>query len=208
MLIHPQPQKKRTNKPKPKLIFNDYKDILYDEESVAANLKNFKEIATKGHVFLKRSRNNKDKKKLILLRIKWNESGETPLRLYWGSGTRHLTFRSLKFIAQGHVKCYNEELDDNLCFCAVEPGYTLNVESRNKYVTALWVKGIQGLMDHIDWISNKYFEEHQQSQKWADYIEKDSDDSHDSSDDETRIKVFYASRERAKIKRAKRPRSN
>jgi len=75
-------------------------DEAMDEEGIQEQLKNFAQTATVGHSFLKHTPRKRRKQDRIV-KVTFGEDN-SPKQISWGSGTRHMDFDDILYIAWGH----------------------------------------------------------------------------------------------------------
>eukprot|EP01084_Bolivina_argentea_P079437 144100_1 len=122
----------------------------------------FERIASSGQSFLKYSKVGKTIEPTEkLVRVLFDNNYE-PLELLWGTGSRHIYFHDILYIARGHQTPYfqarKHELDPKLCFSVVgivgsgsrKRIKTLDIQANNEGMVKLWVKGLRFMIGHSD----------------------------------------------------------
>ncbi|ETO26956.1 hypothetical protein RFI_10177, partial [Reticulomyxa filosa] len=78
----------------------------------------------------------------------------SPKQISWGSGSRHIDFDEILYIAWGHwtpvFQSRKDQLDPTLCFSVVGKTQTLDVHAQSKEMAKLWVKGLIKLIGQTD----------------------------------------------------------
>eukprot|EP00494_Astrolonche_serrata_P025200 UN25461 len=95
--------------------------------------------------------------------IKVTFDGKTPLRIVWGTGNRHIEWKTVKLIAHGHwtptfVQKSNQ-LDKATCFSVVSAHTILDLQNNDKNVVKMWVTGLRHLLNQSDEEANRLSEE-------------------------------------------------
>jgi len=127
-------------------------DEAMDEEGIQEQLKNFAQTATVGHSFLKHTPRKRRKQDRIV-KVTFGEDN-SPKQISWGSGTRHMDFDDILYIAWGHwtplFQTKKNQLNPKLCFSIVSTSETIDLEGQSKDVVELWVKGLRKLIGQSD----------------------------------------------------------
>ena len=179
---------------KNEMIVSDYKDIVYDYQSVKSNLTIFIEISSTPWIFWRYGILNREQTKTSLW-IEYDKKNK-PKQVRWGSGSRAVDFNELLFVAYGHPNC---DTDDETFFCIIGKQRSLNLQSKNKYVTKLWVKGICRLIGHTEEKSKRlYMDLRNKNANWSKSILPEIDADYDSSDDEAHVRFHLKKRAASK----------
>jgi len=118
-------------------------------------LKTFDKIAQTGQKFFKYGSGKRglQKPQERVVNVAFDDEGK-PLQISWGSGTRHMDFRSILYIAYGHYTplfyAHRDELDPSLCFSVVGKNQILDLQASSKNIAELWVKGLRRLINQSD----------------------------------------------------------
>lgn len=127
-------------------------DIGYDFGS--GQEVDFKRIAQNGTLFMKhtgRRRNRAPQDRFV--KVTFDDRGK-PLRISWGSGSRHLDFSEIKLIAWGAYSptfvARQEELDPRTCFSIVSHHSILDLQNADRRTVEAWVHGLRDLIGQSD----------------------------------------------------------
>merc|ERR1719474_199963 len=126
--------------------------------SLKEQLKNFDKIAATGQLFLqyigKRYRKPQDR----IVKVSFDNKYRAK-HISWGSGSRHIDFSEILYIAWGHwtpvFEARKDQLKKELCFSVVGKQQILDVQAQSKEMAELWVKGLRKLIGHSDEKSDK-----------------------------------------------------
>merc|ERR1719229_68602 len=147
----------------------DYESESDDEEpgqSLKEQLKNFDKIAATGQLFLKYTGKRRRKPQDRIVKVSFNNNYK-PKQISWGSGSRHIDFSEILYIAWGHktpvFEARKDQLKKELCFSVVGKQQILDVQAQNKEMAELWVKGLRKLIGHSDEKSDRLAEENLKS---------------------------------------------
>eukprot|EP00486_Rosalina_sp_Unknown_P009684 CAMPEP_0201593012 /NCGR_PEP_ID=MMETSP0190_2-20130828/190742_1 /ASSEMBLY_ACC=CAM_ASM_000263 /TAXON_ID=37353 /ORGANISM="Rosalina sp." /LENGTH=337 /DNA_ID=CAMNT_0048052031 /DNA_START=591 /DNA_END=1601 /DNA_ORIENTATION=+ len=114
-----------------------------EEEDVATLLPRFNKIAAMGQLFFRhagaRSR-NKPQDRVVKLHF---DSHGKPKEISWGSGSRHIYWKDVLYVSNGHwtpvFDVRKDVLDSKKCFSVVsKDGKTLDLEGYSENVAELW----------------------------------------------------------------------
>ncbi|ETO31546.1 hypothetical protein RFI_05576 [Reticulomyxa filosa] len=112
--------------------------------SVQQQLKTFPKTAALGQLFLKYTGRRRRKPQDRIVKVTFGENA-SPKQISWGSGSRHIDFDEIVYIAWGHwtpvFQSRKDQLDPTLCF---------NVQAQSKEMAELWVKGLRKLIGQTD----------------------------------------------------------
>jgi len=121
--------------------------------SVQQQLKSFHKIAALGQLFLKYTGRRRRKPQDRIVKVSFGEGGN-PKQISWGSGSRHIDFEDVVYIAWGHwtpvFQARKDQIDANLCFSVVGKTQILDVQAQSKEMAELWVKGLRKLIGQTD----------------------------------------------------------
>lgn len=127
-------------------------DIGYDFGS--GTEVDFKRIAQNGTLFMKhtgRRRNRAPQDRFV--KVTFDDRGK-PLRISWGSGSRHLDFSEIKLIAWGAYSptfvTRQNELDPRSCFSIVSHHSILDLQQPDRRTVETWVHGLRDLIGQSD----------------------------------------------------------
>merc|ERR1712228_1162217 len=125
-------------------------------------LKNFDKIAATGQLFLKYTGKRRRKPQDRIVKVSFDNKYK-PKQISWGSGSRHIDFNEILYIAWGHwtpvFEARKDSLDKKLCFSVVGKQQILDVQAQSKEMAELWVKGLRKLIGHSDEESDRKAEE-------------------------------------------------
>ncbi|ETO35432.1 hypothetical protein RFI_01632 [Reticulomyxa filosa] len=100
-----------------------------------------------------RRRRRKRKPQDRIAKVTFGENASTK-QISWGSGSRHIDFDEILYIAWGHwtpvFQSGKDQLDPTLCFSVVGKTQTLDVQAQSKEMAELWVKELR----IIDWTTD------------------------------------------------------
>merc|ERR1712087_403901 len=134
---------------------SDYDDPVL---SLKEQLKNFDKIAATGQLFLKYTGKRRRKPQDRIVKVSFDNKYK-PKQISWGSGSRHIDFSEIMYIAWGHwtpvFEARKDQLDSKLCFSVVGKQQILDVQAQSKEMAELWVKGLRKLIGHSDEKSEK-----------------------------------------------------
>eukprot|EP01084_Bolivina_argentea_P239483 402525_1 len=126
--------------------------------SIKEQLKNFDKIAATGQLFLKYTGKRRRKPQDRIVKVSFDNKYK-PKQISWGSGSRHIDFNEILYIAWGHwtpvFEARKDQLDKKLCFSVVGKQQILDVQAQSKEMAELWVKGLRKLIGHSDEKSDK-----------------------------------------------------
>merc|ERR1719361_2091871 len=121
-------------------------------------LKNFKKISATGQLFLKYTGKRRRKPQDRIVKVSFDNKYR-PKQISWGSGSRHIDFTEILYVAWGHwtpvFEARKDSLDKKLCFSVVGKQQILDVQAQSKEMAELWVKGLRKLIGHSDEKSDK-----------------------------------------------------
>ena len=128
--------------------------LLYDKKScLKEKLKNFDKIASTGQLFLKYTGKRRRKPQDCIAKVSFDNKYK-PKQISWGSGSRHIDFADILYIAWGHwtpvFQARKDELNEKLCFSVVGKQQILDVQARSPEMAELWVRGLRKLIGHSD----------------------------------------------------------
>ena len=114
---------------------DDYTSSDDDYITMDRQLKQFDKISATGQLFLlyrgKRRKKPQDK----IIKVTWNNKAR-PTRISWGSGTRHIDFNDIQYIAWGHwtevFQVRTDQLDPRLCFSIVSNEKTIDLLAQTR----------------------------------------------------------------------------
>ena len=114
---------------------------------------NFLQIAATGQLFLKYTGKRRRKPQNRIVKVSFDNEYR-PKRISWGSGSRHIDFTNILYIAWGHwtpvFEARTDQLEKELCFSVVGKQQSLNVQAQSKEMAELWVKGLRALLGQSD----------------------------------------------------------
>lgn len=158
----------------PNIDFTDSDITDVDEESEAeedGGQQKFLDIAEQGQLFLKHTGKKRRKPQDRFVKVNLNPD-QTPREISWGSGSRHIRFDDINFIAWGHwtpVWQTRKDIDPALCFSVVGSMTTLDLEAEDERQAQFWVEGMRDLInqddDEADRMAHEYLENYRQAQK-------------------------------------------
>merc|ERR1711902_256679 len=129
-----------------------------DAPSLQEQLKNFEKIAATGQLFLKYTGKRRRKPQDRIVKVSFNNNYK-PKQISWGSGSRHIDFSEILYIAWGHktpvFEARKDQLKKELCFSVVGKQQILDVQAQSKEMAELWVKGLRKMIGHSDDKSDK-----------------------------------------------------
>merc|ERR1719334_2977275 len=133
-----------------------------DVEDAALTLKeqlrNFEKIAATGQLFLKYTGKRRRKPQDRIVKVSFDNKYR-PKQISWGSGSRHIDFAEILYIAWGHwtpvFEARKDQLKEKLCFSVVGKQQILDVQAQSPEMAELWVKGLRKLIGHSDEKSDK-----------------------------------------------------
>merc|ERR1712087_695892 len=115
-------------------------------------------IASTGQLFLKYTGKRRRKPQDRIVRVSFDNKYKAK-QISWGSGSRHIDFNEILYIAWGHwtpvFEARKDSLDKKLCFSVVGKQQILDVQAQSKEMAELWVKGLRKLIGHSDDKSDK-----------------------------------------------------
>merc|ERR1712130_336460 len=121
-------------------------------------LKNFDKIAATGQLFLKYTGKRRRKPQDRVVKVSFDNKYR-PKQISWGSGSRHIDFSDILYVAWGHwtpvFDARKDHLKKQLCFSVVGKDQILDVQAQSKEMAELWVKGLRKLIGHSDAKSDK-----------------------------------------------------
>jgi len=121
--------------------------------SVAQQLKTFHKTAALGQLFLKYTGRRRRKPQDRIVKVSFGEGGNAK-QISWGSGSRHIDFDDIVYIAWGHwtpvFQARKDQIDPNLCFSVVSKNQILDVQAQSKEMAEVWVKGLRKLIGQTD----------------------------------------------------------
>jgi len=121
--------------------------------SLKDRLKQFDKIAQTGQLFLKYTGKRRRKPQDRIVKVSFDDQGK-PKQISWGSGSRHIDFSDIIYVAYGHYTpvflARKDQLDANLCFSVVGKTQILDVQAQTKDMAELWVKGLRKLIGQTD----------------------------------------------------------
>jgi len=128
-----------------------------DVEDAALTLKeqlrNFEKIAATGQLFLKYTGKRRRKPQDRIVKVSFDNKYKAK-QISWGSGSRHIDFSEILYVAWGHYtpvfEARKDQLKKDLCFSVVGKTQILDVQAQSKEMAELWVKGLRKLMGHSD----------------------------------------------------------
>merc|ERR1712087_888360 len=137
-------------------------DLSTDSADVALSLKeqlkNFDKIAATGQLFLKYTGKRRRKPQDRIVKVSFDNKYK-PKQISWGSGSRHIDFNEILYIAWGHwtpvFEARKDQLKEKLCFSVVGKQQILDVQAQSPEMAELWVKGLRKLIGHSDEKSDK-----------------------------------------------------
>ena len=128
------------------------------EASIEVQLKHFDKTAATGQLFLKYTGKRRRKPQDRIVKVSFDNKAK-PKQISWGSGSRHLDFSDILYIAWGHwtpvFQARKDQLNPKLCFSVVGKQQILDVQATNKKLAELWVKGLRRLIGQTDEQANK-----------------------------------------------------
>jgi len=126
--------------------------------SIKEQLKNFDKIASTGQLFLKYTGKRRRKPQDRIVKVSFDNKYK-PKQISWGSGSRHIDFAEILYIAWGHwtpvFEARKDQLKEKLCFSVVGKQQILDVQAQSPEMAELWVKGLRKLIGHSDEKSDK-----------------------------------------------------
>merc|ERR1719295_429258 len=133
--------------------YSDDSDSSVDAPTLQEQLKNFGKIAATGQLFLKYTGKRRRKPQDRIVKVSFDNKYR-PTKISWGSGSRHIIFSDILYIAWGHwtpvFQARKDQLKEDLCFSVVGKQQILDVQAQSKEMAELWVKGLRKLMGHSD----------------------------------------------------------
>merc|ERR1712013_661069 len=133
-----------------------------DEESMAEQLRNFRETCKQGQLFFRHAgsrRRSKPQDRVI--KVSFNAQRE-PAEISWGRGSRNIKFADILYIAAGFwtptfaQPQRKEKLKESHCFSVVSNnGVNLNLEAHTEHTALLWIRGLRKLKKHSDEYSDR-----------------------------------------------------
>jgi hypothetical protein len=130
-------------------------------------LKMFDKLASTGQLFLKYTGKRRRKPQDRIVKVSFDNKYK-PKQISWGSGSRHIDFSDILYIAHGHwtpvFQARKDSLDELLCFSVVAKQRILDVQAQTKQMTILWVKGLRKLIGQNDEQALKLCKQHLQTQ--------------------------------------------
>jgi len=128
--------------------------------SVPQQLKTFNKTAALGQLFLKYTGRRRRKPQDRIVKVTFGEGGAAK-QISWGSGSRHIDFDDVVYIAWGHwtpvFQARKDQLDPELCFSVVSKSQILDVQANSKEM--VWVKGLRKLIGQTDEQANNLSKE-------------------------------------------------
>merc|ERR1712228_1074720 len=129
-----------------------------DVPTLKDQLRNFDKIAMTGQLFLKYTGKRRRKPQDRIVKVSFDNQ-YNPKQISWGSGSRHIDFTEILYVAWGHwtpvFEARKDSLDKKLCFSVVGKQQILDVQAQSKEMAELWVKGLRKLIGHSDEKSDK-----------------------------------------------------
>merc|ERR1719474_1492657 len=126
--------------------------------SLKEQLKNFDKIAATGQLFLQYIGKGYRKPQDRIVKVSFDDKYRAK-HISWGSGSRHIDFSEILYIAWGHwtpvFEARKDQLRKELCFSVVGKQQILDVQAQSKEMAELWVKGLRKLIGHSDEKSDK-----------------------------------------------------
>merc|ERR1719295_2407287 len=142
--------------------YSDDSDSSVDAPTLQEQLKNFGKIAATGQLFLKYTGKRRRKPQDRIVKVSFDNKYR-PKQISWGSGSRHIDFSEILYIAWGHwtpvFEARKDQLKKELCFSVVGKQQILDVQAQSKEMAELWVKGLRKLIGHSDEESDRKAEE-------------------------------------------------
>merc|ERR1719499_1203073 len=137
-----------------------------DDEDAALTLKeqlrNFEKIAATGQLFLKYTGKRRRKPQDRIVKVSFDNKYKAK-QISWGSGSRHIDFSEILYVAWGHYtpvfEARKDQLKKDLCFSVVGKTQILDVQAQSKEMAELWVKGLRKLIGMSDEESDRRAEE-------------------------------------------------
>merc|ERR1712130_455210 len=143
-------------------------------------LKNFDKIAATGQLFLKYTGKRRRKPQDRIVKVSFDNKYRAK-QISWGSGSRHIDFSEILYIAWGHwtpvFEARKDQLKKELCFSVVGKQQILDVQAQSKEMAELWVKGLRKLIGHSDDKSDKLAEQGLKSGNLPGHRSADKSDS-------------------------------
>merc|ERR1712003_146028 len=103
-------------------------------------LKNFEKIAATGQLFLKYTGKRRRKPQDRIVKVSFDNKYK-PKQISWGSGSRHIDFSEILYVAWGHwtpvFEARKDSLDKDLCFSVVGKQQILDVQAQSKDMAEL-----------------------------------------------------------------------
>merc|ERR1719295_1372973 len=140
---------------------SDYEEDSYSDDSDSSagaptleeQLRNFGKIAATGQLFLKYTGKRRRKPQDRIVKVSFDNKYR-PKQISWGSGSRHIDFSEILYIAWGHYtpvfEARKDQLKKDLCFSVVGKQQILDVQAQSKEMAELWVKGLRKLIGMTD----------------------------------------------------------
>jgi len=130
--------------------------------SVQQQLKTFNKTAALGQLFLKYTGRRRRKPQDRIVKVTFGEGGAAK-QISWGSGSRHIDFDDVVYIAWGHwtpvFQARKDQIEPDLCFSVVSKTQILDVQAQSKEMAEVWVKGLRKLIGQTDEQANKLSKE-------------------------------------------------
>ena len=116
-------------------------------------LRNFEKIAATGQLFLKYTGKRRRKPQDRIVKVSFDNKYKAK-QISWGSGSRHIDFSEILYVAWGHYtpvfEARKDQLKKDLCFSVVGKTQILDVQAQSKEMAELWVKGLRKLIGMTD----------------------------------------------------------
>jgi len=127
----------------------------YDDIFGPSRPQDFRRTAANGTLFMKhtgRKKNRAPQDRFV--KVTFDPASGDPMRISWGSGSRHIDFKTIRLIAWGHhsptFAAKTEELDPRTCFSIVSQKVILDLQNSDVRVVEHWVRGLRDLIGQSD----------------------------------------------------------
>ena len=136
--------------------------IFYFDEWLAQ----FEKIAATGQLFLKYTGKRRRRPQDRIVKVSFDNKHK-PKQISWGSGSRHIDFNDILYIAWGHwtpvFQARKDQLPAEQCFSVIGKMQILDIQATSKQMAELWVKGLRMLIgqtdDEAEALSKKHLED-------------------------------------------------